>query len=93
MTTVLYELTFTVDKIGTGSGLRTMAGSGFQTSVSTCIKVPNLLLIGHVENTFAFSPIFNLIFIDCSLSNCVNVLKSGVSVMVVNHPAFLFVYL
>ena len=64
-----------IDKIGTGSG--------FQTNVSACVKAPNLLLIGHVKITFVSSTVFNVSCIDCTLSNCVSVLKIGMSSMVV----------
>ena len=67
------------DKIG--------IGYGFQTSVSACVKAPNLL-IGHVKITFVSSTVFNVSCIDCTLSNCVCVLKTGMSVMVVYQPAF-----
>ena len=49
LTPVWYEVTFAVDQIGIGSGFKTMTGSGFRTSVSACVKAPNLLLIGHVK--------------------------------------------
>ena len=77
---VLYDVMLAIDKIGTGSG--------FQTSVSACVKAPNLLLIGHVKITFVSSTVFNVSCIDCTLSNCVSVLKTGMSVMVVYQPAF-----
>lgn len=48
----LYEVTLAIDKIGTASG--------FQTSVTACVKAPNLLLIGHVKITFFSSAIFNI---------------------------------
>ena len=68
------------DKIGTGFG--------FRTSVSACVKAPNLSLIGHVKITFVSSTVFKVSCIDCTLSNCVSVLKPGMSVMVVYQPAF-----
>ena len=68
-----------IDKIG--------IGYGFQTSVSACVKAPNLL-IGNVKITFVSSTVFNVSCIDCTLSNCVSVLKTGMSVMVVYQPAF-----
>ena len=77
---VLYDVMLAIDKIGTGYG--------FQTSVSACVKAPNLLLIGHVKITFVSSTVFNVSCIDCTLSNCVSVLKTGMSVMVVYQPAF-----
>ena len=52
-------------------------------NISAYVKAPNLLLIGHVKITFVSSTVFNVSCIDCTLSNCVNVLKSGMSVVVV----------
>ena len=69
-----------MDKIG--------IGSGFQTSVSAYVKVPNILLIGYVKITFVSSMVFEVSCIDCKLSNCVSVLKTGMSVMVIYQPAF-----
>jgi hypothetical protein len=69
---VLYDDILTIDKIGIGSRL--------QTCVSACVKAPSHLLIGHVKITFASSMIFNVCYIDCTLSNCVSVLKSDMSV-------------
>ena len=45
-------------------------------------------LIGHIKITFVSSTVFNVSCIDCTLSNCVSVLKPGMSVMVVYQPAF-----
>ena len=56
--------------------------------VSACVKTPNLLLVGHVKITFVSSTVFNVSCIACTLSNCVNVLKSDKSVMVVYQSAF-----
>ena len=58
--------------------------------VSAWVKTPNLLLVGHVKITFVSSTVFNVSCIACTLSNCVNVLKSGMSVMVVYQPVFVF---
>ena len=55
----LYEVTLARNRIG--------AGSGLGTSVSACVKAPNLLLIGHVK-TFISSMIFNVSCIDWTLS-------------------------
>lgn len=60
---VLYEDMLAVDRIGTGSG--------FQTSMSACVKAPNLLLIGHVEITFVSSTVFNVSCVDCTPFKCV----------------------
>ena len=49
---VLYDDMLAIDKIGTGSE--------FQTNVSACVKVPNLLLIGHFKITFISSTLFNV---------------------------------
>ena len=76
----MYEATFPVDKIGTGCE--------FQTSVSACVKALDLLLTGHVKITFVSSTVFNVSCIDCILSNCVNVLKFDMPIMVVYQPAF-----
>lgn len=76
-----------IDKTGRRSRFRTMTGSGFWTNVNTCAKAPHLLLIGHVKITFVYSTIFNVNCIDCTLSNCVSVLKSGMLFMVVYWPA------
>lgn len=62
--------------------------SGFQTSVTACVKPPNLLLIGHVKITFVSSTVFNVSYIDCTFSNCVSMLKHGMFVMVGHQPAF-----
>lgn len=45
---VIYEDMLAIDKIGIGSRIRTMTGSGLWTSVSACIKAPKLLLFCHV---------------------------------------------
>jgi hypothetical protein len=79
---------FAVDKIRIGSGFRTVTGSEFQTNVSVCVKASNLLLIGYVKITFVSSMVFNVHCIDCTLSSCISVLKSGVSVRVVCQPDF-----
>ena len=71
----MYEVTFAVEKNDTGSR--------FWTNVSTCVKTPNLLFIGHVKVTFVSSTIFNVSYIDCTLSSVVTVLKSGI-----NQPLF-----
>ena len=52
-------------------------------NLSTCVKAPNLLLIGHVKITFVPSTVFNVSCIDSTLSTCANVLKTGMPVMVV----------
>ena len=57
-------------------------------SVSAYAKTPGLLLIGHVKITFVSSTVFNVSCIDCILSNSVNVLKPGMSVVVAYQPAF-----
>lgn len=54
-------------------------GSRFQTSVSACVKASNLLLIGNVKITFVSSTVFNVSCIDGALSNCISVLKTGMS--------------
>ena len=51
-------------------------------------KAPDFLLIGHIKINFVSSTVFNVSCIDCTLSNCVSVLKPGMSVMVVYQPAF-----
>jgi hypothetical protein len=56
---------------------------GFWTNVSACVKAPNLLLTGHVNITFVSFTVFNISCVDRTLSNCISVLKSGMSVMVV----------
>ena len=58
-----------------------------------CVKVPDVLLIGHVKITFVSSTIFNVSCIDCTLSNYVNVLKSDMSTTVVNQLALLLLLL
>ena len=88
-TTALYKVTFAVDKIGIGSGFRTKTGSQFQTNVSACVKAPNLLLIGHVKITFVSSTVFNTSYVDCTLSNCVSVLRPDMSVIVVYQPVYI----
>ena len=52
------------------------------------LKPPIFLLIGNVKITFVSSTVFNVSCIDCTLSNCVCVLKTGMSVMVIYQPAF-----
>ena len=52
------------------------------------VHVSYLLLIGHAKITFVSSTEFNVSCIDCTLSNCVRVLKPGMSVMVVYQSAF-----
>jgi hypothetical protein len=84
----LYEAPFAVDKIRIGSRFRTMTGSGLRTSVSVCVKAPNLLFIGHVKITFVSSMVDKVSCIDCTVSSCVSVLKSGMSVIVVYQPTF-----
>ena len=44
-------------------------------------KAPDFLLIGHIKINFVSSTVFNVSCIDCTLSNCVSVLKPGMSVM------------
>lgn len=68
-----------MDKVGVGSGL----------GVGACVKTPNLLLIGHVKITFIYSIVLN---VSCTLSNCVSVLKPGMSAMV-SISQLLFYYL
>ena len=51
------------------------------------MKAPNVLLTGHVKITFVSSTVFKVSCIDCTLSNCVSVLKPGMSVMVVYQSA------
>jgi hypothetical protein len=63
--------------------------SGFQASVSPCVKSPNLLLIDHVKITFVSPSVFNVSCIDCILSNCVNALKYGMPVIVACQSAFI----
>ena len=58
-----------------------------KTSVSAYVRAPNFLLIGHVKITS--STVFNVSCADCTLSNCVDVLKCGMSVMVVYQPTLL----
>ena len=58
-----------------------------QVLVSACVKALNLL-IGNVKITFVSSTVFNVSCINCTLSNCVSVLKTGISVTVVYEPAF-----
>ena len=70
-----------IDKIGTGSG--------FQTNISARVKAPNLLLVSHVKISFS-SMVFNLSCIDCTLSNCVNVLKPGMFAMMVYQSALFY---
>ena len=52
----------------------------------------NLLLICHVKITFVSSTVFNVNCIDCILSNCISVLKSGMSAMMVYQPAFVLLF-
>lgn len=59
----------------------------FQTNVSAYEKPP--IPIGHVKITFLLSSVSNERGTDCTLSNCICVLLSGISVMMVYHPAFL----
>ena len=63
-------------------------GSRFQKSVNASVKAPNLLLIGHVKITFDSFRVFNVSLIDCTFSSCVSVLKTGMSVMVLNQSDF-----
>lgn len=56
--------------------------------VGARVKAPNLLLTGHVKIILVSSMVFNVSCMDYTFSNGVNVLKSGVSVMVVYQPAF-----
>ena len=51
-------------------------------------KAPDFLLIGHIKINFVSSTVFNVSCIDCTLSNCVSVLKTGLSVMEVYQSAF-----
>lgn len=68
-----------IDKIGTGSG--------FGTSVSACVEVPDLLLIGRVKITFVSLMAFNVNCVNYTLSNCVSALISGMSCLP-NHLLF-----
>ena len=63
-------------------------GLDFKKNLSTCFKTPNLLLIGHVKITFVSSMVDKVSCIDCTVSSCVSVLKSGMSVMVVYQSTF-----
>lgn len=65
--------------------------SEYQTNVRACIKAPNLLLFVNVEIIFS-SMVVNLSCIDWTLSNCVNVLKPDISLMVVYRLAFVLLF-
>jgi hypothetical protein len=53
-----------VDKIGMGSGFRIMTESGFQTSVSACVKAFNILLLNHIKIAFVCFTVFNISYIE-----------------------------
>jgi hypothetical protein len=78
LTTAVYEVTFAVDKL-----------DRIWTSEQVLVHALSLLIFYcHVKITFVSSTIVNVNCIDCTLSNCVSVLKTGMPVMVVYQPAF-----
>lgn len=74
-----YDVSFAVDRNGTGSGVKV--------NVTPCFALPSLLLIGNVTFVVSSDNELKAFCFNCLLSKCVSVLDNGQSVVAVYQPA------
>ena len=75
-----YDVMFAVDKNGTGFRIKV--------NVKSCVTPPNLSIIGNFTLFVGSDNEFNVSYFSFLLFNCVSVLDDGLSVMVIQQPAF-----